>query len=155
MARILELKSVKNLKLTIRVHLVQRRKIVWRPFSPKWCVSWSYDQLYVCILLPYEMRRVVWVKCTELCKERAAFATGYVCTYDSDASGLWILALCPLWGINTGGCVQGWRSAYVQRFSLYCFEVNSRSEKKKTSRKRSSDLWTRTAITAFAMKWII
>jgi hypothetical protein len=76
-ARILELKSVKNVKLTSRVHLVRSIKMVWSPFSPKWCGSWSHEQLYVCTLLPSEMRRIVWDKDLEMLKEHAAFTSGY------------------------------------------------------------------------------
>jgi hypothetical protein len=75
--RILELKSVKNVKLTSRVYLVRSRKMVWRPFSPKWCGSWSREQLYVCTLLPSEMRLLFWYMCPELSKERVAFTSGY------------------------------------------------------------------------------
>jgi hypothetical protein len=76
-ARILELKSVKNVKLTSRVHLIRNRKMVWSPFSPKWRGSWSHEQLYACTLLPSEMRRLVWDKCPELSKEHASFTSGY------------------------------------------------------------------------------
>ena len=64
--RNIELKSVKNLKLTSRVYLVRSRKMVWSPFSPKWCGSWSHEQLYVYTLLPSEMRLLVWDKSPEL-----------------------------------------------------------------------------------------
>jgi hypothetical protein len=76
-ARILELESVKNVKLTSCVYLVRSVKMVWSSFSPKWCGSWSHEQLYVCTLLPSEMRRLVWDMCPELSKEHAAFTSGY------------------------------------------------------------------------------
>ena len=45
MARIFELKSVKNMKLTSLVYLIRSRKLMWSPFSPKWCGSWWHEQL--------------------------------------------------------------------------------------------------------------
>jgi hypothetical protein len=77
MARILELKSVKNVKLTSHVYIIRNRKLIWSPFSPKWCGSWLHEQLDLCTLLPSEMRLAICDNCPELWKEHATVAPRY------------------------------------------------------------------------------
>jgi hypothetical protein len=110
-ARILELKSAKEREANQSRLYSAEQKNALKPLVTKmvwFLVTWTTVRVYI---------TGFWVATLSLGQVSRTFERTcclyfwVLCTYIADASGLWIPAICPMWGVNAGGCVQVWRSA--------------------------------------------